>query len=171
MCALFKIFYAGWSAPAEEVDGKLIQLYDLDADPQQLHDLSSHFGTPSLPSSSFRKKKSIFYVDDNLEPVYIRLLVGLLRIYNEWEWEGASYFSTLFNQRIVKGLLTEQLRRPRRDTADDSMEGLDERSVRFIQECILKGRFIPDKTVGFRTQLRTYFAKDMNLENDENVGR
>ena len=152
------------------MEGKVLQLYNLDADPQQLHDLTSHFGTKqtdtpssSTTTSSPRKRKSVFYVDSTLEPAYIRLLIGLLRIYNEWEWgeESGSYSSPLFNQRIVKGFLVEQLRRPNRVPADDfsCLEGLDDRSSRFIRECILKGCVISDNTVEFRTQLQTYFAK------------
>ncbi len=119
---------------------KLIQLYDLDADEAQQKDLTNHF-----------KQKG--FVPEELERVYVRLIVSMVRIFFQWgdPVESMDYVFSPYIKHCVT-LITEQLKRPNRNAQDVSyMAGLDDVSIKFINTFVLQ-------TVDFRKS-QTFFDR------------
>lgn len=141
----------GWTSP-EAHESKIIQFFDLDADPGQRNDLSDHFGTTD-PATQIKR----YSVNESLEAVYVRLLVGMLRIYYEWELDDSPR-PVFLNHRIIQGLLIEQLRSKVLSPGHASIQGLDQRSLNYLQDCV-----VGKKCARGDTRLyRHYFASDLN---------
>lgn len=144
---------SGWSQPVH-VHNKMFQFYDLEADPSQKNDLSKSFNIKD-PSTG----KPRIFMDTSCETAYIHLVLGMIRIFHEWENEASSK-PVMISHGALRSMVADQIKNnPLRGVKDVKyLEGLDEGSVRFIQDCVLSSKCGPDGVATYRK----YFIRDQS---------